>query len=241
VKQALGILVATLPAAEEAEVCDHLSLELLVAQLPQEDERLLEVLHCHRDAAGGVNQSESEVVERQRLGATVTHLTHDRKRGAMLLDRSFVLAFAPKLGTELVESMRLAAAVDLGLSSLGWSPLVSLQEAMGPPRNAVRVALQVLPRGELVEARLSSPGALLDRGGASSKGTLQVLPRGELVVARLSSLGQPLERRGACSKRTFHPVAAREPEPAAQNAPDQHKGEGQQQYDAESERREEPG
>ena len=93
VEQALGILVATLAAAEEAEVCDHLSLELFVSQLPKEDERLLEVLNCDRDAAGGVDESEGEVVERQRLGAPVAQLTHDRQRGAMLLDSPFVLAF----------------------------------------------------------------------------------------------------------------------------------------------------
>jgi hypothetical protein len=152
VEQAVGILVATLAAAEEAEVCNHLSLELFVSQLPKEGERLLEVLHGHRDAAGGVNKSEREVVERQRLGTLITQLTHDRKRGAMLLDSPFVLAFAPKLRAELVEPVRLAAAVDLGRS-----PLVSLQEAMGSLRNAARVALQVLPRGELVEPRHSSP------------------------------------------------------------------------------------
>ena len=68
-----------------------------------------------------------------------------------------------------------------------------------------------------------------------------MLPRGELVEARLSSLGDPLDRGGACSKRTFHPVAALEPEPAGQDATDQHEREGQEQYDAESERRQEPG
>ena len=137
-EQALGILVATLAAAEEAEVCDHLSLELFVAQLPKEDERLLEVLNCDRRRRRRCSESEREVVERQRLGAPVTQLTDDRKRGAMLLDSPFVLAFTPKLRTELVESMRLAAAVDLGGLSVGWSSLISVKEAMGSPGNAIR-------------------------------------------------------------------------------------------------------
>jgi hypothetical protein len=235
VEQALGVFVATLAAAEEAEVCDHLPLELRVSQRSKEDERLLEVLNRERDAAGGMNERESEVVERQRLGAPVAQLTHDRKRGAVLLDSPFVLAFAPKLRTELVESMRLGAPVDLGRS-----PLMDLHEAMGSPRNAVRVALQVLSGGELVEARLSSPGDPLDRGGACPRRTFQVLRKSELVEARLSSPGDPRDRGGACSKRTVHPVAALEPEHAGQNASEQNEREGQEQYGAESERGQEP-
>ena len=82
---------------------------------------------------------------------------------------------------------------------------------------------------------------MLFRSTIHSVAALQVLPRGELVEARLPSLGDPSDRDGACSERTFHPVAALEPEPPGQNASDQHEGEGQEQYDAESERGQEPG
>jgi hypothetical protein len=61
--------------------------------------------------------------------------------------------------------MRFAAAV--GFDRLGlWFPLVRLHEGMGPPGRAVRVALQVLPRGELVQARFALSGDALDRRGA---------------------------------------------------------------------------
>ncbi len=70
VQEAFGILVSPLAAANEAEVCDYLALMLVVAELPKEDKRLLEVLNRDRDAAG-MNERESEVVERQRLGMPV--------------------------------------------------------------------------------------------------------------------------------------------------------------------------
>ena len=127
------------------------------------------MLDGHRDAAVGVNESKSEVVERQRLGSPVTEVTHDRQGGAMLLDRAVVSAFAPKLCAELVESVRLAAAVDF---SGGGVPLMSLHEGLGPLGRAVRVALQVFSRGELVHARLSAPGEAFDRRGACTKRTL---------------------------------------------------------------------
>ena len=93
-EEGLGLFASTLAAVDEAEVCDHLSLVLLVPELPQDDERLLEVLQRRRDA--GVGQSESEVVERQCLGAPVTEVTHDGKRGAMLFGCQLVVAFASK-------------------------------------------------------------------------------------------------------------------------------------------------
>ena len=102
-EEALGVFVSTLAPADEAEVRDHPSLELLVAELPKDGERLLEVLNRHRDAAGGMNESESEVVERQRLGAAVTEVTHDRERGAMPFGCLFVIAFTSKLRSELIE------------------------------------------------------------------------------------------------------------------------------------------
>ena len=70
VEEALRIFVSPLAAANEAEVGDHLALVLVVAELPEEDERLLEVLNRDRDAAG-MNECESEVVQRQRLGIPV--------------------------------------------------------------------------------------------------------------------------------------------------------------------------
>jgi hypothetical protein len=136
VEQALGIFVATLTAADEAEVRDHLPLELVVSQLPKEEERLLEVLHCHRDASAGMNEREGEVVERQRLGAPVAQLAHDRKGGAVLLYGLFVIALPSKLRAELVESMRAGAAVVCGR----LSPMI-LQEGVCPPGNAVRGAV----------------------------------------------------------------------------------------------------
>jgi hypothetical protein len=136
VEQALGIFVATLAAADEAEVCDHLPLELLVSQLAEKEERLLEVLHGHRDASAGMNEGEGEVVERQCLGTPVAQLAHDRKRGAVLLDGQFVIALTSKLRAELVESMRAPAAV-----VRGRLPAMILQEGVCPPGNAVRGAV----------------------------------------------------------------------------------------------------
>ena len=134
VKQALGVFVATLAAADEAEVRDHLPLELVVSQFPKEIERLLEVLNRDRDAAARMNERKGEVVERQRLGPPVAQVTHDRKRGTVLHDSPFVIPITSKLRAELVESMRPAAAVVYGRLRL---PLVIFQEAMGPPRSAV--------------------------------------------------------------------------------------------------------
>jgi hypothetical protein len=136
VEQALGIFLATLTAADEAEVRDHLPLELIVSKLPKEEERLLEVLNGHRDASAGMNEREGEVVERQRLGAAVAQLAHDRKGGAVLLHGLFVIALPSKLRAELVVSMRAAAAV-----VCGRLPPMILQEGVGPTRNAVRGAV----------------------------------------------------------------------------------------------------
>jgi hypothetical protein len=170
VEQALGIFLASLAAADEAEICDHLPLELLVSQLPKEEERLLEVLDGHGDAPAGVNEREGEVVERQRLGAPVAQLAHDLERGAVLLDGLFVIALTSKLRAELVESMRSATAVVCGrlLSMI-------LEEGVCPPRNAVRGAVETSPQSELVEPGLAFPGGLLDRGGACSKRTFHVV------------------------------------------------------------------
>ena len=111
VEEALGVFVSALAEADNGEVCDHLSLVLLVAELSKDVERLLEVLNRYGDAAA-MYESESEIVERQRLGLPVTELTHDRERGTMLLGCLFVLAFTSKLRPELIESKRLTLPVD---------------------------------------------------------------------------------------------------------------------------------
>ena len=110
-EEALGVFVSTLAAADDGDVRDHLSLVFRVAELSKCDERLLEVLNRYRDAAG-MYESESEVVERQRLRLPVTELTHDRERGTMLIGGLCVLAFTSKLRSVLIESKRLTLAVD---------------------------------------------------------------------------------------------------------------------------------
>ena len=111
VKEALGVFVSTLAAADNGEICDHLSLVFLVAELSKGDERLVEVLNRYGDAAA-MHESEGEVVERQRLGLPVTELTHDRQRRTMLLGCLFVFAFTSKLRSVLIESKCLTLAVD---------------------------------------------------------------------------------------------------------------------------------
>ncbi len=49
-KEALGVVVSTLAAADNGEVCDHLSLVFLVAQLSKDALGLLEVLNRYGDA-----------------------------------------------------------------------------------------------------------------------------------------------------------------------------------------------
>ena len=117
-EEALGVFVSTLAAADNGEVRDHLSLVFLVAELSKGDERLVEMLNRYSDAAA-MHESESEVVERQRLGLPVTELTHDRECGTMLLGCLFVLAFTSKLPLPMLisSSKRLTLAVDLRLGS----------------------------------------------------------------------------------------------------------------------------
>ncbi len=110
-EEALGVFVSTLAAADNGEVCDHLSLVFLVAELSKGDERLVEMLNRYSDATA-MHQSEGEVVERQRLGLPVTELTDDRECRTMLLGCLFVLAFTSKLRSVLIESKRLTLAVD---------------------------------------------------------------------------------------------------------------------------------
>ena len=102
VEEALGVFVATLSAADEPEVRDHSSLVFLLAELPKDGERLLEVLNRYRDAAG-MNESKGEVVECQRFGASVAELTHDLEGGTMLVGRLFVLALSSQLCPEPIE------------------------------------------------------------------------------------------------------------------------------------------
>ena len=110
-EEALGVFVSALAEADNGEVGDHPSLMFLVAELSKDVERLLEVLNRYGDAAA-MYESESEVVERQRLGLPVTELTHDRERGTMLLGCLFVLALTSKLRPELIELKRLTLPVD---------------------------------------------------------------------------------------------------------------------------------
>ena len=147
-EEAVGVLVAALAAADRGEVRDYLPLVFLVAELPQEDERLLELLNRHRDAAG-MNESKSQVVARQRLGPPVTELMHDLERGHVLLGRLFALALASKLRPELVEPARLAVPV-----GRGWFPPASLDDGAGPMGRDVRDPAPVLVEVELTEPRL---------------------------------------------------------------------------------------
>jgi hypothetical protein len=119
----------------------------LVTELPKEDERLLEVLNCYPDAAG-MEESESEVVERERLGAPVTELTEDRKRDTMLLGRLFAIALTSKLRPERIEPKRFAVQVDYG-----WFLLANLQRGPDLMRSDVCEALEVVLKAELVEPR----------------------------------------------------------------------------------------
>jgi hypothetical protein len=135
-----------------------LSFVFLVAELPKEDERLLEVLNRCHDAALGVNESESEVVQRQRLGVPVAEITHDCKRRSMLLGCLLAIAFTPKLHPERIESKRLAVRIDSG-SLL----LTNLHEGTGSVRSDVCAALQSLLKTLLVNSRLELPGSPFDR------------------------------------------------------------------------------
>ena len=133
-EQALGVFVSALPVADDAEVRDHLSLVFFVPELPEDDERLLEVLDRNGDTAG-VNESEGEIVERESLCSPVIQIAHDRQREAMLLGSLFVFPVASKPRPELVESLRFAVRV-----GCGWFPLTKLQGATGLVGNAVREA-----------------------------------------------------------------------------------------------------
>jgi hypothetical protein len=189
VEEAVGVFVSTLAAADNGEVCDHSSLVLLVAELSQDVERLLEVPNRHGDAAV-MHESESEVVERQRLGLPVTELTHDRERGTMLLGCLFVLAFTSKLRPELIESKRLTLAVDRD-----WFRPKGLRGArfqLADHRGVTgREAPQSLPEPELAEPRPLFPESPLDR----TEGRLQ--PQSHRIAAqepRPSYQGTPDER-----------------------------------------------
>ena len=69
-----------------------MSLVLVVSELPEDDERLLEVLNRCVDPVG-VGDRECEVVQRQSLGALVAEVANDRERGAVLRGRTLVLPF----------------------------------------------------------------------------------------------------------------------------------------------------
>jgi hypothetical protein len=189
VEEALGVFVSTLASADDGEVCDYSSLVFLVAEPSKDDERLLEVLHRYGDAAA-MYESESEVVERQRLGLPVTELTHDRERGTMLLGCFFVAAFTSKLRPELIESKRLTLPVDCD-----WFRPKSLRGARSQLADhrgvSGREAPQSLPEPELAEPRPLFPESPLDR----TEGRLQ--PQSHRIAAqepRPSYQGTPDER-----------------------------------------------
>ena len=119
----------------------------LVAELPKEGERLLEMLDRHRHGAS-VNESKREIVEGERLCARVVEVTHDRQRGEMLLGGPFVLPVASQLCPELVESTRLVLRVGSGRFLR-----TNLEGVPGLMSCAVREAPQALPGLELVERR----------------------------------------------------------------------------------------
>jgi hypothetical protein len=161
VEEIVGVLFSPLAAADKAEVRDHPSLVFLVTKLPKDDERILEVADGDGDAIG-VDESESEVVQREGLCAPVTELTHDSQRGPMLLGRPCVIAFAPKLRPELIESKRTALQ-----ACWGGCPPTNLRRARPQATSPVRrdgcEALHALLNAELVAPRLELRGGRLDR------------------------------------------------------------------------------
>ena len=146
------------------------------------------MLNRYGDAAA-MHESESEIVERQRLGLPVTELTHDRERGTMLLGCLFVLAFTSKLRAELIESKRLTLPVDCD-----WFPPKGLRGTRSQRADhrgeSGREVPQSLPKPELAEPRLKVLGSPLDR----TEGRLQ--PPSHRIAAqepRRSDQGAPEE------------------------------------------------
>ena len=80
------------------------------AELPEYDERLLEVLDRRVDAVG-VGDCEREVVQRQSLGALVAEVANDCESSAMLRGRPLVLPFPAQLCPERVELVRLVRGI----------------------------------------------------------------------------------------------------------------------------------
>jgi hypothetical protein len=161
-----------------------------------------------------MNESEGEVIERQRLGAPVAQVAHDRERGAVLNDRPFVIALTSKVRAELVESMRSSASVVCGWLRLRFR-LVILQEGMGSPRNAVRGALETSAQAELVEPGLSSTGGLLDRGGACSKRTFHVI-----AALERESAGEKASDEQECKGGKQYDTESESPQESGQQEPD---------------------
>ena len=98
--------------------------------------------------AARMDESECEIVQRERFCAPVTEVAHDRQRGAVLLGSLFVLAVTPKLGSELVESPRSRARVDCGRLLLLRT---QLEGVPGLLRGVRRQAPKALPGVELIE------------------------------------------------------------------------------------------
>jgi hypothetical protein len=175
---------------------------------------LLEVLKGCRGA--GVSECESEVVERQCLGAPVTEVTDDGERGTMLFGRQFVFAAASKLHSELIEPDRLVLPV-----YCDWLPRRRRrgQPVRGPKnlRCARRQPGQhpgVAPAAARQEE--TSPKETVARCSPDTlRETLQVLLKGSQIAGGL------LERTVGSPQPLLDWVAAQEPEPSPCDAYDE--------------------
>jgi hypothetical protein len=191
---------------------------------------LLEVLKGCRGA--GVSECESEVVERQCLGAPVTEVTDDGERGTMLFGRQFVFAAASKLHSELVEPERLVLPVDCD-----WFPRRRRrgQPVRGPKDlRCVRPQPAQHPGVAPTAARqeeTSPKEAVACRSPDTLRETLQVLLKGPQIA------GGPLERTVGSPQPLLGWVAAQEPERSRRDTYDQQYGEATDQNGAESESR----
>jgi hypothetical protein len=91
---------------------------------------------------------------------------------------------------------------------------------MGPPGRAVRVALHVLPRSELVQARLALSRDALDRRGACPKRALH--PVAPLEPERA---GQNASEQHEHKREEQHDAEPQRPQEPGQQEPDPRKRE----------------
>ena len=109
-EEAHGLFAAALPASDDSEVGDDLSLVFLVTKLLENRECLLEVFDRRRVGAA-LGKCQGEVVERQRLGMPVADAAEDPQRDAVLLCSPLGVAFAAKLCSSLIEPERLPPGI----------------------------------------------------------------------------------------------------------------------------------